>query len=601
VETAFNNVTFNDSPLSGARLARSISNTSLEPPRSLLRKILWHALFAGICAVLVLTALYIYQLTQDPSSWTKEIYSSQVDLARKEGKHKRALELTEWCMKRWGSDPYFSGSCMFQKADILQSLGLIAESRMVLDDLLRQSVIDHGFFQTVLQRRLDMSDGDAQKVVLLEKLLPDLTNPKIRAIVLERLGDMVLQQRPHESVLYYAQAADLRQEIPTEHYLLVVKQASAQVAAGQRDEAWDLIERVIFQAPAPADRLRGFSLALKDFPEKRTQIIALLHEFPFDSLGQDHATVENLTSLEQALREIGEHELSLTVLQKAAAGAIDPGRLIWTKDQQLTVLLDAGRQEEALDLITDILTSLPLPPASAVQFQIRRADIQLSLNRGDEAIADLEAFRRQTKSTPESVEVGNKLAQLYSERKQWDKAQAVLQQIIDDPAIDENRRCSSRSQLASIVRQQGDQERALQLYIDVADHCTDPGMIAFAYESLAQIEKQRGDLEKAANYYRMINRRLNQYAWAADRTLWGLADLYEAAGKPEEALERLEELRDSSADPVRIAWTLNRISALSQRLGHPAKAEAARKRLLEEFPDTEPAAELRRQVQQAEP
>jgi tetratricopeptide (TPR) repeat protein len=554
------------------------------------RRAVRHILLTLMAAVaLALAARWIDRLASDPRRWTRDELSQKIDKALQEGRPEWALELTRRGIERWSDDAFFRQALAFREGDILIEMGRREEALAAYRRVLVDPESDRTLFRAAFQKLRNRWKDEEKWGSLLEGLRSQVADPVNRARIDEALGDRLAGDDPAAALQYFRHAHEAFEgEIPDE-YRVARKICRMLLASGRREEAWSLLTRVIWRSPVAADRIRGYLFALRQFPARIPEIRQELETFDVAALPDPSALGDQLVALGSELSRLGEPELALGIFSDLREAISDPARMENLEGLQLRLLEQIGELDRALALARELAQRYPLQSDLGLTARLTEARLLARSGRSEEAARLLERLLGQGGDRGRCFDAAMQLADLQREEGRRAEAEALLRRLQEQPGLLDVQRWEIQIKLAYVLEDSGRTAQAKELFAEVAEKARDRGQIAHAYEALAQIARNEGEVPAAIRFYRLIGRRLKGVRWAEDMSLWGVADVYEEAGKPEKALEALEQLVSRSKDPSRVAWSLFRIARCARALGDEERARDAESRLLREFPRSEPA------------
>lgn len=226
------------------------------------------------------------------------------------------------------------------------------------------------------------------------------------------------------------------------------------------------------------------------------------------------------------------------------------------------LLIKMDRKEQAAWALEQIISRNPLDTENRKLL----AKVYRSLGRFDDALGMYQAIL----TIKEDHDTLLMLGTLYAQDKEYDKAQAVLNRLIE---IDGDS-YQARYALARLYRELRFFERAAAAYEKALGL---NWFIGLAFE-LAEFYEEQQEYEKAVTVYRNILKE----GEATDVAMTSLVNLYLKLGQHEKALEVLREMRLTLLEPNRVDITISRILLTQGKYGD---AILVLSNILEETPE----------------
>lgn len=250
----------------------------------------------------------------------------------------------------------------------------------------------------------------------------------------------------------------------------VLTQASEDVfKSGDLDRAVILSSRVVAWQPEPNKNLR------------KTALLVLAHS-QFDLNVYDAAETAYRQVL--ALQEANDPERT-AIIERIAASIFRSSEL----------QIAGGDKAGAIDRLLSIQAVAP-DSDIAISAQYDASVYLMELKRWDEAENVLTTFKTRYPTNSLSRDIPAKLAFIYQESEQWDKAAAVLAKMASDESDPELRR-QSRYLSAELYEKSGRPAKAIEQYRDYAHNYPQPfGLATEARYKLVTLYEQAGDSNK---------------------------------------------------------------------------------------------------------
>lgn len=328
-----------------------------------------------------------------------------------------------------------------------------------------------------------------KSIKLLEKQKIDRRGLVILAQSLNNLGSLHLAIGNTEAALEtwkkaeitYAQAFNEIGKLGSQ-----INQAQAWQALGQYRRAKNLLEsleekiKTLPDTPLKAMGLRSLGVVLHKIGELIQAKEILEQSWEISArIGNSAETSATLLSIGNIARDLQKYEIAEAYYQQAAKMAQNDFARLPAQLNQLSLLVETEKREEALALARQIKTTLSkLPPSRPAIFakvnlaesltKIKDYEREIGIGEIAQIIAGAVLEARQLKDARAEALAVNKLGNIYEKNQQWEEAKTMttqalqIAQKIDAPDLI----ARSAWQLGRIRKQQGDIQAAIAAYTE---------------------------------------------------------------------------------------------------------------------------------------
>ena len=266
-----------------------------------------------------------------------------------------------------------------------------------------------------------------------------------------------------------------------------INQAQALQSLGQYRRAKKILEQLVEQLQSQPDSLlkanglRSLGVALQTIGDlRRSKEILEASWHVSDRLGAKNNISENLFSIGNIARDLGEYQIAFNYYEEAIALAQTDLERVQIQLNQLSLLLD-GKQWSAADiLIPTIQSTIPsLSPSRTTIYakvNLAKSLLKLSKNRPNhqsdnyqtiaELLASAVAQARDIQDLRSEAYALNQLGAVYAESKQWEDAKKLTQNALEIAQRIHADDISARAagQLGGIKKNQGNIPGAMAAY-----------------------------------------------------------------------------------------------------------------------------------------
>ncbi|MEZ4699001.1 MAG: tetratricopeptide repeat protein [Rhodothermales bacterium] len=232
----------------------------------------------------------------------------------------------------------------------------------------------------------------------------------------------------------------------------------------------------------------------------------------------------------------------------------------------LDALDDPTRASSIIDEFTAANPSSPV----ADELRFRQAEVKYQTGRTDEALADFQRFVRESENIKLLPDAYYYIGTILTERSKPAEAESFLQQIVNRYP-DSKRRPEATLKLGQIYLDQGRNQDALDLFknLETMSGAT-PALMAQARYGQAKALMNLGRLGEAERQLTELTS-TNSNRIQMGPALLGLARVYEASGRPMEAIQLYRQVTSDSPDETG-AEALYRLGDLLTRQGQARAA-----------------------------
>ncbi len=340
------------------------------------------------------------------------------------------------------------------------------------------------------------------------------------------------------------------------------------------------------------DAARAYELASKATKSPETKLNALTELIALAVDAGDAAGVARLA--DQIARDYANRPEAVAAANSGLAqlarraGRIDDAAAAWKKNLELALpanaqfqvaqqivqaYVESDRSADAEKLLLEMGKRFPADASYQSDVKASLAQVLSAAGRAEDAAKLLGAVVETAGEPGRRANMAFQLAQLHRQNNRFDEALRIYDDLVKDAALEQNLRAQAVSGRAETLRQARRYDEAVAAFLAIAEKGATAESREWALGSAAQCYAEQNRFDDAVKLYRDLVARAGQGdAAATEQAKNGLANALKQAGRPDEALAVLEELKKATTDPVRSLRLDLAIARVYQDTNRPADA-----------------------------